>query len=277
MTDSVIPPLVAAATPADEAQARVDHLVQHVLPGLLVHDVDIGRYGPPSLSERSAEPDWLGGDASALASLLALLMQRLQEDSPEMLTQRASWWQRLTGIDVERRVENERRHGSLADIAGRIGAQAEAVRATVLQMDALRIAQQQQIADLKDYVEAGKAFAAALPIDTTTVVLADPPRDRLLRRVGNLATLLATLEIGQMQLQLARGNALDVLDRGNEVLQVLLPMWQQNRRALYTARSADPKVIGAAREAHQALLQSLQQIIAGPVPVVPHGSETPGR
>ncbi len=280
---SVVPPPLPPVTVAEGAprvpatddaqQALVAHLKQQVLPALFAQEVDIGRYGPPApASHHAAEPAGHDGGASALAQLLALMLQRLQEDTPAALGARASWWQRLSGADIEQRVVSEARFGNIASIAAQIEARSSTVREGVLQLDQLREAQARYIQQLEAHLAAGKAFAAELPVDA--MALTDSPRERLLRRLTNLAALLASTEMSQLQLQLARGNALALLDRCSEVVQVLLPMWQQSRRALFATRSTDPALIAAAQQAHQRLLQSLQHVLSATVvPVSPTASE----
>lgn len=249
--------------------ALVARLQRDVLPALFTEEVDIGRYGPPTMTNQIAEPSRNDGGATELAQLLGLMMQRLQEDSLDALSARASWWRKATGLDIEGRVNSEIRFGTIADIATQIETQSELVRTGVLQLDKLRDQQAQQIFELQAYITAGKAFAAELPAETALSEPDSSPRNRLLRRLTNLALLLASLEMGQLQLQLARGNALSLLDRCGEVIQVLLPMWQQSRRALFSSRDTNPALIGAARQAHQNLLQSLQQILSEPTPLFP--------
>ena len=167
---------------------------------------------------------------------------------------------------------SEARFGNIASIAAQIEARSSTVREGVLQLDQLREAQARYIQQLEAHLAAGKAFAAELPVDA--MALTDSPRERLLRRLTNLAALLASTEMSQLQLQLARGNALALLDRCSEVVQVLLPMWQQSRRALFATRSTDPALIAAAQQAHQRLLQSLQHVLSATVvPVSPTASE----
>lgn len=273
---SAVPPPLPALEAVDKLPANenlqvalVARLQRDVLPALFAQEVDIGRYGPSTMTHQITEPSRNDGGATELAQLLGLMMQRLQEDSIDALSARASWWRKATGLDIEARVNSEIRFGTIADIAMQIETQSGLVRAGVLQLDTLRDQQTQQIFELQAYIAAGKAFAAELPAETALPEPDSSPRNRLLRRLTNLAVLLASLEMGQLQLQLARGNALSLLDRCGEVIQVLLPMWQQSRRALFSSRDTDPALIGAARRAHQDLLQSLQQILTEPTPLFP--------
>lgn len=273
---SAVPPPLPALEAVDRLAidenrqaALIARLQRDVLPALFAQEVDIGRYGPSTMTHQITEPSRNDGGATELAQLLGLMMQRLQEDSLDALSARASWWRKATGLDIEGRVNSEIRFGTIADIAMQIETQSGLVRNGVLQLDTLRDQQAQQIFELQAYIAAGKAFAAELPAETVLPELDSSPRNRLLRRLTNLAVLLASLEMGQLQLQLARGNALSLLDRCGEVIQVLLPMWQQSRRALFSSRNTDPVLIGAARQAQQNLLLSLQQILTEPTPLFP--------
>ena len=273
---SAVPPPLPALEAVDRLAidenrqaALIARLQRDVLPALFAQEVDIGRYGPSTMTHQITEPSRNDGGATELAQLLGLMMQRLQEDSLDALSARASWWRKATGLDIEARVNSEIRFGTIADIAMQIETQSGLVRNGVLQLDTLRDQQAQQIFELQAYIAARKAFAAELPAETVLPELDSSPRNRLLRRLTNLAVLLASLEMGQLQLQLARGNALSLLDRCGEVIQVLLPMWQQSRRALFSSRNTDPVLIGAARQAQQNLLLSLQQILTEPTPLFP--------
>jgi len=96
MPPPVPPPLPGAPS--------VEQLKRDVLPVLFAGRIDIGRYGPAELASANAEPAWQDGSANALAKALAELVSRLSEHDPNALLERAGWWDRFTGADIEQRL-----------------------------------------------------------------------------------------------------------------------------------------------------------------------------
>jgi hypothetical protein len=265
-------PMSKSQTPALPAQGEapvpanvvtVEQLKRDVLPTLFAGRTDIGRYGPADLASASAEPAWQDGSANALAQALAELVSRLSEHDPNALLQRAGWWQRFTGADIEERLRRRIAMGSNGDVLARIELEAVAVRASVDRLDAQLIEHDVQGVRLQVYIDAGVQFLQELPatVDSADAPVLDRPVERLQRRVANLTALLASHSMSRMQVQLARSHAIDLLDRYSETVQILLPIWRQTIQALHNSDNASPQMIASAAQAQDQLKQALQQLL----------------
>ncbi|MCW4981023.1 hypothetical protein M7959_22880, partial [Enterobacter hormaechei subsp. xiangfangensis] len=91
----------------------------------------------------------------------------------------------------------------------------------------------------------------------------DKPRERFARRLANLATLLASHEMAAMQMEITRGTCIDIADRFNETIKVLVPVWRQHTLSLLSVNNTDPTIVRKANQAHEALLKSLRQNLEG--------------
>jgi hypothetical protein len=265
MSNSQPPALpVQGQAPVPANTVTVEQLKRDVLPTLFAGRTDIGRYGPADLASASAEPAWQDGSANALAQALAELVSRLSEHDPNALLQRAGWWERFTGADIEERLRRRIAMGSNGDVLARIEREAIAVRASVDRLDAQLLEHDVQGVRLQVYIDAGVQFLQELPAavdsDDGAPVL-DRPVERLQRRVANLTALLASHSMSRMQVQLARSHAIDLLDRYSETVQILLPIWRQTIQALHNSDNASPQMIASAAQAQDQLKQALQQLL----------------
>lgn len=264
MSKSQTPALPAQGeAPVPANVVTVEQLKRDVLPTLFAGRTDIGRYGPADLASASAEPAWQDGSANALAQALAELVSRLSEHDPNALLQRAGWWQRFTGADIEERLRRRIAMGSNGDVLARIELEAVAVRASVDRLDAQLIEHDVQGVRLQVYIDAGVQFLQELPatVDSADAPVLDRPVERLQRRVANLTALLASHSMSRMQVQLARSHAIDLLDRYSETVQILLPIWRQTIQALHNSDNASPQMIASAAQAQDQLKQALQQLL----------------
>jgi hypothetical protein len=255
---------VQGEAPVPASMVTVEQLKRDVLPTLFAGRTDIGRYGPADLASASAEPAWQDGSANALAQALAELVSRLSEHDPNALLQRAGWWERFTGADIEERLRRRIAMGSNGDVLARIEREAIAVRASVDRLEAQLLEHDVQGVRLQVYIDAGVQFLQELPAATDSVddaPVLDRPVERLQRRVANLTALLASHSMSRMQVQLARSNAIDLLDRYSETVQILLPIWRQTIQALHNSDNASPQMIASAAQAQDQLKQALQQLL----------------
>lgn len=265
MSKSQPPPLpLQDTTLATAGAVTVEQLKRDVLPALFAGRTDIGRYGPSDLSSASAEPAWQDGSANALARALAELVKRLSEHDPNALLQRAGWWQRFTGADIELLLRRRIAMGSNGALLAEIERQGSAVRASVDRLDAQLLEHDVQGARLQVYIDAGVQFLQELPTvaaATDDTPLPDRAVERLQRRVANLTALLASHSMSRIQVQLARSAAIDLLDRYSETVQILLPIWRQTLQALHNSDNASPQLVASAAQAQQQLKQALQQLL----------------
>jgi len=262
MSSPVPPPLPLSASAG--RSPSVEQLKRDVLPALFAGRIDIGRYGPAALAGASAEPAWQDGSATALAKALAELVSRLAEHDPNALLQRGSWWERFTGADIEQRLRRRIAMGSNGDVLAEIERQAAAVRTSVDRLQVQLDEHDVLGAQLQVYIDAGLQFLQELPPAAhggDDPLLLDRPVERLQRRVASLTALLASHAMSRMQVQLARSNAIDLLDRYSETVQILLPIWRQTIQALHNADNASAQMIANAAQAQKQLMQALQQVL----------------
>ena len=157
---------VQDVAPVPASMVTVEQLKRDVLPTLFAGRTDIGRYGPADLASASAEPAWQDGSANALAQALAELVSRLSEHDPNALLQRAGWWERFTGADIEERLRRRIAMGSNGDVLARIEREAIAVRASVDRLEAQLLEHDVQGVRLQVYLDDGVQLLLELPAPT---------------------------------------------------------------------------------------------------------------
>lgn len=263
----------AASTPPTLPQTRavldvppvtVAQLRHDVLPALFAGRIDIGRYGPPGLAQANLEPSWHDGSTAALAQALGELVARLPEHDPRALLQAGTWWQRFTGADIEARLRRRIAMGSNTALMGQIEQQAVAVRANAEHLQACLKEHDVVAAQLQVYIDAGLQFLQEMPTDAaddSDPLRLDRPVERLRRRVANLTALQGSHAMSRMQLQLARRNAIELLDRYSETVEILLPIWRQTILALHNADEASAQMVARAAQAQDQLMQALRQLL----------------
>lgn len=259
-----LPPTAPDAPPLPAAPASVAQLRDEVLPALFAARVDIGRYGPPGLASASAEPAWQDGSTAALARALAELVARLGEQDPRALLQQTGWWQRFTGADIEARLRRRIAMGSNTALLAEIERQAVAVRRSVDALEALLRGHDGLSTQLQVYIDAGLQFLQQQPADSSNdddPLRLDRPVERLQRRLTNLTALQGSHAMSRMQLQLARRNAIELLDRYTETVEILLPIWRQTILALQNTDNASVQMVASAAQAQDRLMQAVRQLL----------------
>ncbi|KAF1013228.1 MAG: hypothetical protein GAK31_03377 [Stenotrophomonas maltophilia] len=259
-----LPPTAHAPPALPVAPASVVQLRDEVLPALFAARVDIGRYGPPGLAGASAEPAWQDDSAAALARTLAELVARLAEQDPRALLQQSDWWQRFTGADIEARLRRRIAMGSNTALLAEIERQAMAVRRSVDALEALLHGHDGLSTQLQVYIDAGLQFLQQQPADSSNdddPLRLDRPVERLQRRLTNLTALQGSHAMARMQLQLARRNAIELLDRYTETVEILLPIWRQTIMALQNTDNASAQMVASAAQAQDRLMQAVRQLL----------------
>lgn len=247
----------------------LDHLKSHVLPQLFAAPASIGEYGNHAVS--NANMDQLSslmekGAANALAAKIAEVLSKMADASPETIAKPPTWMERVLGGHVEKtvryRVARETLEKLLSDAAGL----AQGVRDTVAAINRLIEGHSQETASLNLHIQAGREFLNDNP-DAGAVAEGslefDRPRERLARKLANLATLLASHELSISQMKLTRAQAVDLLDRFSETVTVLVPVWRQHALTLISTKHMSPTLVAEASRAHQALMKSLSHSLDG--------------
>ncbi|MCW7541256.1 protein KlaA [Aquabacterium sp. A7-Y] len=234
-----------------------------LLPKVFANPSLIGEFGSVATDEDSLASVFTLMEQSPVIALgvkLAEIGAVLRGADPRRITRKAAWLKRMFALDDEVRAGYEAAGRRLEPLLQEAERAADRVRGTVRILEQavastearLRSVQAHHLAAvdyLSEHPEAGVPGAGAFEYDR--------PRDRLQRRLLHLKTLEATLALSLPQLQLARAQAIEQLDRFGQFSSVLLPVWQQHVVSLMAAQHADREVVAAATKAHEAVMRSL--------------------
>lgn len=247
----------------------VSELKATVLPGLFLDPVQISEYGQTGESSSSALETFQrlmkNAPITVLAAQISKVVASLKEADPEAVAKPSSWLDELLGRDVERAVRFKAARVSLDDLLASASRVAASVRETVRGLESLIDGHGAEVAQLTAFITAGQEYLAENPSAGEAKpgsLEFDNPRERLARKVTNLAALRAAHEMSEAQMKLTRAQALDILDRFHETTTLLVPVWRQHTMALTNSKSLDPTIVSQATTAHQALLKSLQSLEA---------------
>jgi uncharacterized protein YaaN involved in tellurite resistance len=257
------------ATNISQSTPTVDELKTSILPALFADTGAISDYGAaPSGAKAIDEISNLmeGGSVGALAQRIGEIIAKLSDADPQRIARPASWLERLTGRHIERQVRYQVARQGLDELIAETEVIAQRVRDTLKSLDRLIAAHSTEAANLKIYIQAGREYLE----DNPSAGVAEPgtveferPRDRFARKVANLATLLASLEMSASQMKLTRAQAVDMLDRFSETATVLVPVWRRHTLALIQTKNTNPAIVAEATKAHQALMRSLAKSLDG--------------
>ncbi len=203
-----------------------------------------------SLEPRLAEA--LGhADAAALVARLDELRLALQAGDPRRIRRGTGLVGRLLGRDVLAEHEAEALRARIGVLVANADRSAQGLEALAVRQQRLRDELAGALARLDAVIAPVRQWLGANPgrSQDDDGALPDHPRERLQRRLDHLATVRASWDIGAGQLDLLRGQNLDLLARYRRVRDVLLPAWRQ--QAL-----ADAAVAGAGRAAAAADAQA---------------------
>lgn len=247
----------------------VQELKQQILPDLFAHPAKLGEYGDSIGSSKTVtELSVLmeRGSVGLLATEIASILSSMAKASPEKISKKPSWMDRLLGGAVERQVMYQAARQSLdRQLAGAEGL-AQGVRDTVNSINFMIEDHVQEAEALRIFIQAGREFLDENPhigVAKEGELTFDRPRERLARKLANMATLLASHELSINQMKLSRAQALDMLDRFREIVTVLLPVWRQHTLTLLTTKNMSPEMVESATAAHRALMNSLSESLNG--------------
>lgn len=188
-----------------------------------------------------------GASASTLVARLVDLRRAMQVGKPREIRRGMGLIGRLLGRDVEAEAEAGALQQRLGVLIADADRSAEALRANVATQQALQQELAQATARIARTIKAGRDWLDGQPAAETP----GSPRDRLERRLEQLATVEATWQLGAQQLQLLHRQTLDLLARYQRIRDVLLPVWRQH--ALAGAGVAGTERARAATDAHAAI------------------------
>ncbi|MDR8092959.1 toxic anion resistance protein [Burkholderia gladioli] len=247
----------------------VEELKTTVLPALFASTGDLSSYGAASSGADSLTKisDLMeSGAVSALAAKIQEIVAKLADADPRRIAKPATWFERITGMQVERRVRYEFARRDLDDLLSESEVHAQRVRDTVHALDQMIQGHAVETSNLKAYIQAGREYLDENPeagaIQSGAVEF-ERTRDRFARKLANLATLLTSLEMSAAQMKLARAQAVDMLDRFSETATILVPIWRRHTLALIQTKHMSPAMVAEAANAHQALIRSLTKSLDG--------------
>lgn len=243
----------------------IDHLKNELLPELFASPARLGEYGPTADSTKAMrELSTLieGGSAAALAEKIAQILSKMADASPEQIASKPTWFQRVLYGNLEKQVRYQVARETLEQLLAEAEGYAQGVKDTVTAINQLIDTHAQESTNLKAYIRAGREFLEEnqkIGAVQEGQLEFDRPRERLARKLANLATLLASHELSISQMKLTKAQALDMLDRFKETVSVLVPVWRQHTLTLITTKHMSPELVAKASQAHKALMASLSE------------------
>lgn len=247
----------------------VDHLKHQVLPDLFRDPSRISEYGNTEGAGKSI--DQLGalmqrGSMGALTKQLSQILTKMADASPERISKEPNFWERMFGGGLEKQVRYQVARKTLDEMIATAEGQAQAVRDTISKLSELIESHATDVQAIQTYIRAGREFLEENPTvgePQGDGMEFDRPRERLARKIANLAALLASHELSINQMKLTRAQAIDMLDRVNETVDVLVPVWRQHSLTLITTKHMSPSLVAEASRAHKALMASLSSSLEG--------------
>ncbi|KGR62619.1 protein KlaA [Xanthomonas vasicola] len=250
-------------------EPSIAELKGEILPALFRSPATIGQYGAgmsgaDSLNQLSNLME--GGAVTELAEKIGLIVAKLTDADPRRIAEKPTWFEKLLGREVERRVRYQVARKSLDQLMDEAEGVAKRVRDTLRALDGMLETHAGEVSRLQAYIQAGREFLdenSDAGAAKAGVIEFDKPRERFARKLANLATLLSSHEMSVTQMSLTRAQAVDMLDRFSETASVLVPVWRQHTLALITTKNMSPTMVAEASKAHQALMRSLTQSLEG--------------
>jgi Toxic anion resistance protein (TelA) len=241
----------------------------NLIPQCFANTSTIGEFAKGIVSsERLKEAHALLEQApvSRLARHLEHVLLLLSGADPRKVAKPATWYERFTGKALEAQVAYLGSRKSIDIHLDESNESAVAVRSAIDAMDQLIASHQSEVFQLAAYIQAAQEYLQENPLAGLSVkqdagdqtLDFDKPRERFARKVANLATLLSSHELSITQMRLTRAQAIDLLDRFEETITVLIPVWRQNNLAVASMAEMTPEMVAKASAAHEALKKSLE-------------------
>ncbi|MFP1883499.1 toxic anion resistance protein [Lonsdalea quercina] len=246
-----------------------ERLKDGILPTLFSDANAISRYGESEISSNAMDRYSSLMEKSAVSALsgsISQIVNALAEADPRTIARKPSWFSRFSGTHLEKQVRYQKARMNVEALIGEGKSFMEHVYEMLHALEDLMMIHHQEIERLKVFIEAGREFLCEEPEETKADdlnIVFDKPRERFARKIANLATLLASHEMSVTQMKITRAQCIDILDRFNETVNVLVPVWRQHTLSLLTTTKIDPDMVSKATQAHQALMKSLHKSLEG--------------
>jgi uncharacterized protein YaaN involved in tellurite resistance len=243
--------------------AEKNRIKHETLPALFAEPSRIGEYGSSGdvaahMQELSALME--KGAVGRLAATIAKILSKMADASPQKITKKAGWLSRVLGGELETHARYHIARDSFESLIEEAQGQAQGVRDTIGALDRLIDSHHADVQVLDCHIQAAREYMTEnqqAGVAVAGSVEFDRPRERLARKVANLATLQASHELGVSQMKLSKAQAVDLLDRFGETVTVLVPVWRQHTLTLITTKAISPELMTQASLAHNALMKSL--------------------
>lgn len=240
-------------------------LTQEVIPALFRNPLRIAEYGSAQKDDeavKALDEKMQRNPVAHLAEAISTIVAKLADADPRKIAKPPTWFASLTGENVEIKARYEVARRDLDGLVEDAQVTAQDVRDALALMDRVMATHEVESAELQMYIDAGRNFLAnnleiGLPAAGTTEF--DRPRERFARRLANLATLHSSQSLGVIQMRLTKANAVDMLDRFTETVEVLVPLWRQHAMTLSNTKNMSAATLAAATKAHEALVRGLAQ------------------
>ncbi|EGE2353544.1 protein KlaA [Escherichia coli] len=247
----------------------VDELKKTVLPGLFLDARAISHYGDSAVSSGAMDRYSSMMEKNAvteLARTLSGIVSALVQADPQRIDSKPSWLSRFTGKHLETQVRYQQACQEVELLVNRGEYWLSHVSETLQALDDLLAIYQSEIRHLNTFIQAGREYledSSAETMPEANSIVFDNSRERLARKIVNLATLLSSHEMTEIQLKMTQAQCIDMMDRFNETTKVLVQVWRQHTLSLNTTKNIDPSIVKQATGAHEALLSSLHKSLEG--------------
>ena len=225
----------------------------------------ISSYGASEVGSRAMD-EYLqlmkGAPVKKLAQKIGEIVTCLHDADPTRATEKHSWLARFMGRNVESQIRHHIAVNRLDELIADAEDISSNVRVALAALDALLVAQSDYASKLAADINAGYAYLERNPSagkPATGALEFDNPRERFSRKLSNLDALLTSHEMSAAQMTLSRGHVIGMLDRFDEAVNVLVPIWRQHALSLLTSKNMNPTMLSEARKVHQNLMRSLAQ------------------
>lgn len=168
----------------------------------------------------------------------------------------------LVGAEIEMEVSRDLSRQGLSQAVTRANGQADAIREFISTAAQYRADLAASVGKLSGYIDAGDAYLQANPTAGTDNAAAVPglsARDRFTRKLANLRALHTAHLLSVEQLNLAVAQATDMLDRHEELVDVLLPIYRQHQMAVANKQFLAPHAVALAVQTHEHIQSSVAQ------------------
>nr|WP_083747150.1 hypothetical protein [Burkholderia sp. M701] len=207
-----------------------------------------------------------GSPVSRLSAKLAEIVESMRTADPRILAKKPNWLSRKLGFAVEARVKYKVARKSIDEDIQEATAFEGDVRDALEKMSSMLASHRERSNTIRFHLAAGHLYLSRNPDagrpDQAEMIFEDN-RARFSRRLANLATLLTSHGMTEVQLRLGRSSGFDMLDRFVQLTQVLVPVWRQHTLSLISATHEDPELVAAASRAHDALMAGLASSVNG--------------